>query len=175
MRSTSFRRSDPTLTSLAFADLQRLFNFDGFAGIDLTESIPDAVIKWLTYVLILHPIGKGETHRQVLTADRCRPCSCRVVGYFGFAGPFCPYPRLLGDLSHYDVRLPRRHRFSVGIRFRLRPIHSRKETHRVGRCPWISRTWQCALDDSSGCHFARRLGLLLRGGPQVLIFNKAST
>ncbi|KAK4055716.1 hypothetical protein OIV83_000262 [Microbotryomycetes sp. JL201] len=38
-------------------DLEQLFGYDGLANIQLTQQIPNTLVKWLTYVLVLHPVA----------------------------------------------------------------------------------------------------------------------
>ncbi|ORY91666.1 SUR7/PalI family-domain-containing protein [Leucosporidium creatinivorum] len=50
--------SNCTTASLGYSlDLEQLFAFEGVSGISLTESIPTTLVKWLTYVLVLHPVA----------------------------------------------------------------------------------------------------------------------
>lgn len=45
-----------------FTDLEKLFDLNGIGNIQITKDIPNTLVKWLTYVLILHPIGELHLH-----------------------------------------------------------------------------------------------------------------
>ncbi|KAM0788742.1 hypothetical protein ACM66B_002834 [Microbotryomycetes sp. NB124-2] len=45
-------------SSLGYSlDLEQLFGYDGLANIQITQQIPNTLVKWLTYVLVLHPVA----------------------------------------------------------------------------------------------------------------------
>lgn len=48
----------PTLPSPRPANIDELFGISGLAA-DIPVDIPTTLIKWLTYVLVLHPIGSS--------------------------------------------------------------------------------------------------------------------
>lgn len=55
--STRLHRLSLDLATTTLADLEQLFAYEGISGISLTDSIPTTLVKWLTYVLVLHPVG----------------------------------------------------------------------------------------------------------------------
>ncbi|KAK4056569.1 hypothetical protein OIO90_002417 [Microbotryomycetes sp. JL221] len=74
-----------TKASLGYSlNLEELFGYDGLANIEITKQIPNALVKWLTYVLVLHPVAAVLAAVSVVLG-----CLAHIRGFGGTCFTTC--------------------------------------------------------------------------------------